>query len=118
MKIYSFSLYKILKRVKRVFFAFAAASHPARFVPRQIGPRLPAPGRRVAAPAQSGAARFPDGRFAAQRLLACGFKPSAKGPGVLPQEGHLFGPKGRLICYGASLGGGCRASLVRCGPIL
>ena len=31
----------------------------ARFDPRQIGSRLPARGRRVAAPAQSGAPRFP-----------------------------------------------------------
>jgi hypothetical protein len=42
---------------------------PARFGPRQNGPRLPAPGRRVSAPAQAAAPRFPTRR--SQRHTPC-----------------------------------------------
>ena len=44
------------------------------FDPRQIHPRLPAPGRRVAAPAQAGAGGFPD-LCAGGEPLACGLAP-------------------------------------------
>jgi hypothetical protein len=64
---------------------------PGGFDPRQIHPRLPAPGRRVTAPAQAGAAGFTD-VGASGYPLACGLSPSGNRPRQTSTGRLLSGP--------------------------